>query len=92
MLDNACEAEEVDVIGDFALPLQSQALTMMLGVPASDAVEFVSWGIHAIRENGQNSPVKAAVVPKPAQKTSRLSRNTSTMRMVRWCYELRCTG
>jgi cytochrome P450 len=62
MLDNACEAEEVDVIGDFALPLQSQALTIMLGVPASDAVEFVSWGIHAIRENGQNSPVKAAVV------------------------------
>ena len=62
MLEAACGAASVDVVGEFALPLQSRTLVMMLGVPPEDAVEFVGWGVHAVRENGENSPAKAAVV------------------------------
>lgn len=46
----------------FALPLQSQALTMLLGAPAEDAEEFVSWGVNALLEDGIISNAKAQVV------------------------------
>ncbi|MEM7638840.1 MAG: cytochrome P450 [Pseudomonadota bacterium] len=39
-----------DVVRDFALPIQSRALTFLLGVPETEAETWISWGTHVFRE------------------------------------------
>jgi cytochrome P450 len=46
LLDEAMRRDTVEIVEGFALPLQSQALTVLLGVPESEADLFVSWGVH----------------------------------------------
>ena len=47
----AVEAGEVEVVNDFALPVQSKALTRMLGVPESEAEIYMSWGQHVLYDD-----------------------------------------
>ena len=49
MLSEALEKPGVEVVNDFALPLQSRALTFLLGVPLEHAELFISWGNDALR-------------------------------------------
>jgi len=49
MLDDALDAGEMEVVSDFALPLQSRALTHLLGMPIEEADLWIGWGIHAFR-------------------------------------------
>ncbi|MDJ0657543.1 MAG: cytochrome P450 [Xanthomonadales bacterium] len=44
LLDHAFRQESVEVVHEFALPLQSRALTLLLGMPMSEAEEWISWG------------------------------------------------
>lgn len=44
MLDDVIDAGPVEVVNDFALPLQSRALTLLLGMPMDAAEEWISWG------------------------------------------------
>lgn len=46
-----------EVVHDFALPLQSQALTLLLNVPFAEAETWVSWGTHVFRS--ENNPLDA---------------------------------
>jgi cytochrome P450 len=39
----------VEVVADFALPLQSRALTHLLGMPLSEADLWIGWGMHVFR-------------------------------------------
>ena len=40
-------------MGEFALPLQSRALTVLLGVDEAEAERFIGWGVHVFHgENG----------------------------------------
>lgn len=39
----------VDVVKNFALPLQSRALTLLLNVPCEEAETWISWGTHVFR-------------------------------------------
>ena len=49
MLDHAIQAGSVEVVNDFALPVQSHALTYLLNVPESEAAIWIGWGIHVFK-------------------------------------------
>lgn len=50
LLAEASRKPSIDVINDFALPLQSRALTYLLNVPESEADIYVHWGTHVFRD------------------------------------------
>ena len=49
MLDDALARESVEIVGEFALPMQSRALAVLLGVPSSEAEEWISWGVNVFK-------------------------------------------
>ena len=46
LLDDAMGRGEVEVVGEFALPLQSRALAVLLAMPESEAETWIGWGVH----------------------------------------------
>ena len=50
---------EVEVVREFALPLQSKALSHLLAVPEAEADEWIGWGIHVFHD-GEDGGVKGA--------------------------------
>jgi cytochrome P450 len=52
MLDEALKKDSFEVIHDFAIPLQSRALTYLLNVPESEAEIWIGWGVHVFRVAG----------------------------------------
>jgi cytochrome P450 len=50
MLIEALGRDAVEVVREFALPLQSRALTCLLNVPETEATRWISWGIHVFRD------------------------------------------
>ena len=51
-LDDATERESIEVVNEFALPIQSRALTYLLNVPESEADTWIDWGIHVFKVDG----------------------------------------
>jgi len=51
LLDHALAAGPIDLVRDFALPLQSRALTYLLDVPESEADTWIGWGIHVFHDD-----------------------------------------
>jgi cytochrome P450 len=49
-LDDALSRESIELVREFALPLQSRALTYLLNVPESEAETWISWGTHVFRD------------------------------------------
>jgi cytochrome P450 len=49
LLDEALSRETNEIVHQFALPLQSHALTYLLNVSESEAVTWIGWGIHVFR-------------------------------------------
>ncbi len=52
LLTEALSRDSIEVVNEFALPLQSHALTYLLNVPESEAETWISWGIHVFRVTG----------------------------------------
>jgi len=52
LLTAAFAKESIEIVHDFALPLQSRALTLLLNVPATEADTWIGWGIHVFRVSG----------------------------------------
>ena len=50
MLDAALARESVEVVGEFALPMQSKALAILLGVPDAEAGEWIGWGMNVFKD------------------------------------------
>jgi cytochrome P450 len=50
MLTTALARESIEVVREFALPIQSRALTYLLNVPESEATTWIGWGIHVFRD------------------------------------------
>ncbi|HUG12982.1 MAG TPA: cytochrome P450 [Opitutaceae bacterium] len=50
MLLAAHARESIEIVQEFALPLQSHALTHLLNMPESAADTWISWGIHVFHE------------------------------------------
>jgi len=46
LVEKAVQADALDLVSEFALPLQSRALTCLLNLPESEADEWIAWGIH----------------------------------------------
>ncbi len=50
LLADALSAESVEVVHDFAIPLQSHALTYLLNVDEKEAQTWIGWGIHVFKD------------------------------------------
>jgi cytochrome P450 len=55
LLNKALEAGSIDAVKDFAIPLQSYALTYLLNVSEKEAELWVSWGIHVFKDGDGKS-------------------------------------
>ena len=49
MLDRVPAASSVEIVNEFALPIQSRALTYLLNVPEAEAEKWIRWGIHVFK-------------------------------------------
>jgi cytochrome P450 len=49
LLSEALNRDSVEVVEEFALPLQSRALTYLLNVPETEAETYIGWGIHVFK-------------------------------------------
>jgi len=54
--------ESIEAVEGFALPLQSRALTVLLGVPESEADRFIGWGVHVF--HGEQGGHQAAALER----------------------------
>ena len=52
MLCDAVSRDAIEIVQEFALPLQSRALTYLLNVPEAEAAIWVGWGIHVFKVTG----------------------------------------
>ncbi|MBT5926199.1 MAG: cytochrome P450 [Verrucomicrobia bacterium] len=51
-LTQAIESKSIEVVNEFALPIQSRALTYLLNVPETEADIWINWGIHVFKVGG----------------------------------------
>lgn len=61
MLSDALARDSIEVVRDFALPLQSRALTYLLNVPESEAETWITWGTHVFHDGGSGEKKGAAL-------------------------------
>jgi cytochrome P450 len=61
MLTGAMGRESVEVVREFALPIQSHALTYLLNVPESEAATWIGWGTHVFHDGGTGENKGAAL-------------------------------
>jgi len=73
LLEQATLRPSIEIVREFALPLQSRALTYLLRVPEREASEWISWGTHVFRD-GANGQAKGAVLERYIQR--QLDRST----------------
>jgi cytochrome P450 len=52
MLAEAVARESIEIVSEFALPVQSHALTYLLNVPENEADRWIGWGIHVFKVTG----------------------------------------
>lgn len=51
-LSDALARDSIEIVNEFALPVQSRALTYLLDVPESEADTWIGWGIHVFKVTG----------------------------------------
>jgi cytochrome P450 len=61
LLSEALARESIEVVREFALPLQSRALTLLLNMPMSEAEIWIGWGTHVFRDGGDGKQKGAAL-------------------------------
>jgi cytochrome P450 len=52
MLDHALSQDSLEVVNEFALPIQSRALTYLLNTSEKEAETWIGWGIHVFKVTG----------------------------------------
>lgn len=75
MLAEALRRESIEIVREFALPLQSRALTYLLNVPESEATIWISWGTHVFRDGGSGAKKGAALEAYLHQQFDRAAAN-----------------
>lgn len=60
-LTEALSRSSMEVVREFALPLQSRALTFLLNVPLAEAGTWIGWGTHVFRDGGDGGKKGAAL-------------------------------
>lgn len=61
MVDEALQRPSVEVVRDFALPLQSRALAFLLNVPVAEADVWMGWGTHVFKDGPDGQRKGAAL-------------------------------
>lgn len=61
LVSGALHCDSVEVVREFALPLQSRALTYLLNVPESEAETWIGWGTHVFRDAAAGGKKGAAL-------------------------------
>ena len=56
LVADAIGRDSIEAVGEFALPLQSRALTVLLDVPEEEAEKFIAWGVHVFHGESSSSP------------------------------------
>lgn len=51
IVDESLSVEAIEIVEEFALKLQSRALTLLLNIPYSEADLWISWGTHVFRSD-----------------------------------------
>lgn len=55
LLSTALERESVEMVREFAIPLQSRALACLIDMPQAEAEIWIGWGTHVFREGDGKS-------------------------------------
>lgn len=66
LIDAALQSDSIEVVREFALPLQSRALALLLAVPEEEAETWISWGVHVFRD-GTDGAQKGQVLEEYLQ-------------------------
>ena len=61
LLREALARDSVEIVREFALPLQSRALAYLLNVPESRAETWIGWGTHVFHDGGSGHEKGAAL-------------------------------
>lgn len=60
LLTDAMRRDSIELVREFALPIQSRALTYLLNVPETEATTWISWGIHVFRDGASKGNILEA--------------------------------
>lgn len=52
LVDEMFDYDEVEVVSQFSLNLQSKALTLLLNTPVEESKTWIDWGVHVFRSEG----------------------------------------
>jgi len=52
LISQALARDSIEIVNDFALPIQSRALTYLLNTAESEAETWIGWGIHVFKVTG----------------------------------------
>ncbi len=63
LIDRWVAVGPIEIVRDFALPLQSRALARLLGMPDAAAEEWIGWGTHVFHD-GEDSSAKGQVLDR----------------------------
>ncbi len=63
LVTDASGRDSIEIVRDFALPLQSKALAHLLAVSEDEADEWIEWGIHVFHD-GDDSGKKGATLER----------------------------
>ncbi len=74
LIDAALRRDSIEVVREFALPLQSRALALLLAVPEEEAETWISWGVHVFRD-GADGAQKGQVLEEYLQRRFDLALN-----------------
>lgn len=55
LLGEAMRRDAIEIVREFAIPLQSRALAILLNMPDSEADIWIGWGMHVFREGDGSS-------------------------------------
>ncbi|WP_421854460.1 cytochrome P450 [Novosphingobium sp.] len=61
LLAEAAARPQIEIVRGFALPLQSHALALLLGMPEAAAEEWIGWGTHVFHDGDDNTGKGAAL-------------------------------
>jgi cytochrome P450 len=59
LIDDALQRDSIEIVRDFAIPLQSRGLAYLLNTDQSEADIWIGWGMHVFREGDGTSKGKA---------------------------------
>ncbi len=64
MLNEALRRDSIEIVREFALPIQSHSLTYLLNVSEGEAATWIGWGVHVFRDGASKGGALEAYLHK----------------------------